>query len=116
MKSKPTSLFYVLKGKRQVPATLTQWAIWFGTSWPDRQVSETILTNKRKSTIRISTVFLGLDHNFSNFMPNRPLLFESMVFGGKNSGHTNRYHTWKEAAIGHQKIVAMVKAENKSYQ
>jgi hypothetical protein len=47
---------------------------------------------------KISTVFLGLDHSFGE---GKPLLFETMVFGGKFDQETNRYSTWDEAEAGH---------------
>lgn len=55
--------------------------------------------------ISISTVFLGMDHSFGAV---EPVLFETMVFGGKYDGHTVRYMTQEEAIIGHQAVVNMV--------
>jgi hypothetical protein len=52
----------------------------------------------------VSTVFLGLDHNFSMVGP--PLLFETMVFGGPLNGECRRYATWVEAEAGHREVVA----------
>ena len=50
----------------------------------------------------VSTVFLGLDHNFSNEGP--PLLFETLVQGGTLE-HMDRYATWQEAVAGHFTIL-----------
>lgn len=50
---------------------------------------------------RISTVWLGLNHNWGD---GPPLVFETMVF--KPSGSDNyqvRYTTWDEALLGHEK-------------
>ena len=47
--------------------------------------------------IRISTVFLG--HNFLG--KREPILFETMVFGGKYDEEQERYTTWKKAEAGH---------------
>lgn len=55
--------------------------------------------------VRVSTVFLGLDHSF---MPGAPVVFETMVFGGTHDGDQERYHTWDEAQAGHDAIVARV--------
>jgi hypothetical protein len=52
--------------------------------------------------VEISTVFLGLDHNFGQ---GPPLLFESMVFGGEDDGEMVRYSTWEEAETGHKLLV-----------
>lgn len=53
--------------------------------------------------VTISTVFLGLDHSF-NFsgVPSRPLLWETMIFGGKFDDFQERYSSQKEALVGHQ--------------
>lgn len=67
----------------------------------------------------VSTVWLGLDHNWSNEGP--PLIFETMVFdhelddgwgwGARDvdpGGWMNRYSTEREAREGHRVIVAAV--------
>lgn len=51
---------------------------------------------------RISTVFLGLDHNWGD---GPPVLFETMVFGGEHDEWMDRYHTYDEALAGHKKVV-----------
>jgi hypothetical protein len=48
---------------------------------------------------RVSTVFMGIDHNFTRGGP--PLLFETMIFGGPEDGFQARYSTWDEAEAGH---------------
>ncbi|MEH2201208.1 hypothetical protein [Nostoc sp.] len=56
---------------------------------------------------RISTVFLGLNHQW---LPNKPpLIFETMVFGGQIDYQQIRYSTWDEAVAGHQAIVELIK-------
>lgn len=42
-----------------------------------------------------------MDFNWSE----TPLLFETMIFGGKNDGFTKRYATWEEAERGHTEAV-----------
>ncbi len=54
----------------------------------------------------ISTVFLGLNHNWAE---GTPILFETMIFGGEHANYQERYSTWEEAEIGHQKAVNLVK-------
>jgi hypothetical protein len=49
--------------------------------------------------ITVSTVFLGIDHGFGG---DRPVLFETMIFGGPYNDHQVRYCTWAEAEHGHQ--------------
>jgi len=54
----------------------------------------------------VSTVFLGLDHQFG---AGEPVLFETMVFGGEYDGEQDKYSTWEEAEAGHAEILAKVK-------
>lgn len=92
---------YILDGHEPVPMyDIVEWAKWTEQSYRDgsRIVMQTTLPNK----IRISTVFLGLDHAFGSGLP---LLFESMIFGGKNDEVMQRYSTWDEAQEGHDNAV-----------
>lgn len=56
--------------------------------------------------VKISTVFLGLDHQFTH---GSPLLYETMIFGGEHDGYQDRYSTRNEALFGHNKALDMVK-------
>ncbi len=58
----------------------------------------------------ISTVFLGLNHRYGE---GEPLLFETMIFGGKEDGFQERYSTWDEAVKGHEIACNMVKNEHR---
>lgn len=69
----------------------------------DRQVANDELTEK----VQISTVFLGMDHNFIG--KGDPILWETMIFGGKHDGYQERYTSREEALIGHQKAIDLVK-------
>lgn len=60
--------------------------------------------------IRVSTVFLHMDHNWDG---GTPVLFETMIFGGEHDGFQERYCTWDEAVIGHQKALTLVASELK---
>lgn len=53
----------------------------------------------------VSTVFLGIDHNF--FAKDDPILFETMVFGGGEEfdGECIRYRTSEQALEGHKDMV-----------
>jgi hypothetical protein len=71
---------------------------WWATG---RRVNETLLF----CDVRISTVFLAIDHNYSDTGP--PLLFETMIFGGTFDQTCWRYATWQEAVEGHKKAVRL---------
>ena len=93
---------YILKGKKAVPVEdVLEWARWFETA--NRRVAKDNI-----GEASISTVFLGIDHNFFG---GKPLLFETMIFGGKHNDYQDRYHTWEEAEAGHKKAVDLVKAK-----
>jgi len=55
------------------------------------------------SDVEVSTVFLCTDYNFSG--EGKPIVFETMIFGGERDLETFRYSTWDEALNGHDKIV-----------
>lgn len=57
---------------------------------------------------RVSTVFLHMDHNMM-FEDKRPVLFETMIFGGQYDEEMWRYCTWEEAKAGHDKVVHCLK-------
>jgi len=56
--------------------------------------------------IRVSTAFLGIDHNFTDDGP--PMLFETMVFGGALDGDCDRTSTWEEAEKQHVETLTRV--------
>lgn len=93
---------YILDGKRAVecPDPIT-WARWYESA--NRRVAlETI------DGVRISTVFLALDHSFGE---GPPMLFETMVFGGPLDEEQDRCATWEEAEAMHKAMVARVRAK-----
>ena len=86
---------YILDGKTPVEIDdLLEWAKKFEF---DLQIRRVALTEEGKW--RVSTVFLGIDHNYS--MNGPPLLFETMVFRGKEDFDQQRYATWEQAEQGH---------------
>ena len=93
---------YVLDGHRAVPAeSLVAWGRFFENR-DARRVATTEV-----GEVRVSTVFLGLDHSFGE---GPPLLFETMVFGGPLDEEMDRYTTWEQAEAGHAAMVERVKA------
>jgi len=87
---------------------IMKWGTWFESA--DRIVKQETIGNKR-----ISTVFLGLDHSFcfDSIFGGKQLWFETMVFliGSYQDEYMDRYATWDEAVIGHERIVEMVKSK-----
>lgn len=67
-----------------------------------------------KNGIYVSTVWLGLNHNFSG--RGRPLIYETMVFPKEGDGNEmdyQRYFSRRQAEIGHKKMIAKWEAKKK---
>ncbi len=75
------------------------WARWFETA--DRKVA-----NDYIGAVQVSTVFLGLDHNWQD---GAPLLWETMIFGGPRDGDCERYASRAAALDGHARALALVR-------
>ena len=90
---------WILVGQTPVPEPdLLTWAAWFESA--DRVVFQSEIPGGM-----VSTVFLGLDHNFSQVGP--PLLFETMIFrDGADDGEQWRCSTWMEAEAQHREVFA----------
>jgi hypothetical protein len=81
------------------------WARWFQTA--DRHVAQDMDEGKDARPVRISTVFLGLDHSFNLAGP--PILWETLVFGGPLDGEMIRYTSREKAWQGHQAMCHRVR-------
>jgi hypothetical protein len=89
---------YILNGHEPVEEPdLMKWGAWMQKA--DRQVRDTF-----RDSVRVSTVFLGIDHNFWDW-DGPPLLFETMVFINGSGDEMERYSTWDEALRGHENMV-----------
>lgn len=84
------------------PMTMEQWA--------------TALDNKEKKRVAKtklglvtgSTIWLGIDHSWGYGL--RPLIFETMVFGGPHDQWMARHSTEQDAITGHKSVVARLQA------
>lgn len=98
---------YVLdeSGNPKMEPDLIAWAQWYEKA--NRHVAaDTVLVNG-VTPVKVSTVFLGLDHNFCLGGP--PVLWETMIFGGEHDQYQERYQTREQAERGHRRAVALVK-------
>ena len=87
---------YILVGQTPVPEpNWLKWAEWFGAA--DRIVFQTEIPGGV-----ISTVFLGLDHQYGK---GPPLLFETMAFIDGEAAECRRTSTWLEAEAKHHEMV-----------
>lgn len=93
--------YYVLKGKTAKKAELMVWAKRYENA--DRHVA-----HEEIGDVCVSTVFLGLDHQYGD---GPPMLFETMIFGGKHDEYQERCSTWEEAEKMHQIAVDLVRSD-----
>lgn len=77
------------------------WAEWMETHGDRRRVALSELGERGT----VSTVFLGLDHQFGE---GPPILYETLVFGGPWDGVMYRYSTRELALRGHEGVVNQV--------
>lgn len=100
-------MYYKLdENKNVVPCSLEEWAKQRKEMerTHTKHVAEDIIDGKR-----ISTVWLGIDHNVYEKSPH---VFETMIFNNIDSyveSYCNRYSTYKEALEGHKEAIEWVK-------
>lgn len=92
---------YILENGATKEVSLLEWAEWF-ENFELRNIAQT----EMPEGVRVSTVFLGIDHNFLGEGP--PLLFETMVFG-LDEEICHRSATLDEAKRIHETVVAFLK-------
>lgn len=93
-------MYYLLKDKEPVPCTLEEWAK--GMEDPRWRRIRSLVIGK----YHVSTVFLGLDHNWSD--TGDPLVFETMVFGIDYEEYQTRCSTYKQAVKGHYRAIGFL--------
>jgi hypothetical protein len=119
--------YYILNGHDAVPCEdHLVWAQWIENNQKSLSVAYTEFPGcftkpytvdgprfGTRQTAYVSTVFLGLDHNWDNIIhggDGPPVLFETMVFwDGPLGGEGKRYATWEEADRGHEDLVWKVR-------
>jgi hypothetical protein len=117
--------YYILDDEHNLITTdVRTWGDWFQNN-DNRIVAKTSIGD-----IVISTVCLGLDHNWGDgplmvlaagnedsdptnnaAKHHKPHLFETMIFGGERDQECWRCATWAEAEAQHERVVAEVTNE-----
>jgi len=97
---------YILNDDNEaVEATLMEWARFI------EDLSKTRVNVDTVGDTRISTVFLGLNHNYAQ---GEPHLFETMVFGADgDENEMERCSTWEQAEEMHKRFVDKYTGEDK---
>ena len=100
---------YILKDRTPVPIeNALDWGRWFEKNYGKRRVGD-----DKSHGYRISTVFLGLDHQFEE---GPPLVFELMVFNPEgNAVFCDRFPTWEEAEQAHNQMCEQVRRHASAY-
>jgi hypothetical protein len=92
---------YILNPDHTVrEADLMEWA-----RWSDDVANRSLFLTGNKD-LRVSTVFIGIDHRFFGGGP--PLLFETMVFRNGSGEEMERYSSYDDAEIGHKAMCRKV--------
>jgi hypothetical protein len=96
-------------GTPRLEPNLFIWAIWLETF--DRRVQQDRFTVDGQD-VRVSTVFLGLDqrpHAGRKIRTGKPVLWETMIFGGERDGYCDRYSSRADALRGHAVALGLAK-------
>jgi hypothetical protein len=95
----PLNWVVTADGQPRHEPDLVAWANWMETA--DR----TVACDTLDDGVRVSTVFLGTDHNWTSHGP--PILWETMIFGGPHDEAMWRYASLDEAVAGHAYALAV---------
>lgn len=98
--------YWILDGHTPVKTdSINKW----GEFFEDRKNRTVATTEIKDLETLVSTVFLGINHNFQDPSDKDPILFETMIFGGDGEDNCFRYRTWDEAFNGHWEQVAKMR-------
>jgi len=101
------SKFYVLRGHDVVEADALESAMFFENIGARTVRKTEVVTLDAANACEVSTMFLGIDHNYSE--NGLPIVFETLVFGGPMADSMRRYATWDESVDGHAETVELVR-------
>lgn len=97
-------IHYYLEGRTALP--------WHGDllEWAEKMQATRRVALDQVDEVTISTVFLGIDHQW---LEGPPLLFETAIFSGEDgAGDLERCSTYAEAEAMHRQAVAKVQSEH----
>jgi len=99
------SRWYILNNNNKpIPASITEAGDWLEEGSDRRTVKR-----DEVGDILVSTVFLGLDHSWTP--GGKPVLWETMIFGGEHDQYQERYTSHKDALEGHKKALTLITKE-----
>ena len=105
------SKWYILDNNHKpVHKPVLEAAKWMEDNPNRKTVGYDELTDLNGDEVRVSTVFLALDHCWNG---GKPILWETMIFGGENDqAYQERYASYEQAIEGHQKAINFIKKGN----
>ena len=97
---------YVLdaQGNARLEADTDAWCAWIQKH--DTPLVETVVA----SGVVVTTRFTGMDMSCAG--AGAPVLWETIIFGGRHNLHQQRYTSEAEALKGHERAVALAKVES----
>lgn len=107
-KPQPLSIYYRLnEDNKAIPCSLLEWSDYIKSPVLSRIVKQEQILDHM-----VSTVFLGINHNFFDDGKS-PHIFETMIFPKETLSdiYCERYSTWEQAEKGHQKAIEWLKKE-----
>lgn len=103
---------YILdeNGEPQKEDDTLKWAKWFEKG--NRVLEQTMIDG-----VKVSTVFLGIDHRIGEYGSYKkpPILWETMIFGGKHNDEQWRYPTKELALQGHRQACELVMGDSNGH-
>ena len=95
---------YILddKGNAIPEPDLLKWAKWYEVD------KNRIVKQEMVGDVRVSTVFLSID-SLPLDSAGKPVLWETMIFGGEHDDYQERYTSLSAAKAGHKKALKLVK-------
>jgi hypothetical protein len=105
-----TETYWILdeSGEPKVVAR-AEWASWY----PDISRRHLAVTPIAGEDAEVSTVFLSFDQRYGD---GPPVLWETLVFGGRLDGEMERYTSRADALRGHEEMVRRCRAAVKDGQ
>lgn len=90
---------YILAEDGRTPIKCNDLMTW-ARSFENGEVGRRVKRETIGDGVEVSTVFLAIDHQFGD---GPPLLWETMIFGGPHDSYQDRYSTYDDAVVGHEK-------------
>ena len=112
--------FYTLdlKGNPQEAESIEAWI-----HWAEHHTHDRVTLKTRVGETWIGTIFLGIDFGREAFdmetlvkEPALPLLYETMIFGGKRPGFSRKFNSRTQAIDFHHALENMVRDAEEEYE